>query len=401
MLRRFWLFFAQAVTVLLALMFIVVTLKPQWLQRQGQLGKQLATPIVALREVAPGIGGAPATTSYAEAAQKAMPAVVNVFSSKDGSLPPDPRAKDPLFRYFFGDRNARKQQDEPAANLGSGVIVSPEGYILTNQHVVDGADQIEVALADGRTATAKVIGSDPETDLAVLKINMTNLPTITLGRSDQSRVGDVVLAIGNPFGVGQTVTMGIISALGRNHLGINTFENFIQTDAPINPGNSGGALVDVNGNLLGINTAIYSRSGGSLGIGFAIPVSTARTVLESIITTGSVTRGWIGVEPQDVTPEIAESFGLSQKSGAIVAGVLQGGPADKAGIKPGDILVTVNGEEITDTTKLLNTVAQIKPGTPTKVHVVRKGREFDVNVVIGKRPPPPKQTLDDQDSDTE
>ncbi|PXX28040.1 MULTISPECIES: Do family serine endopeptidase [Burkholderia] len=401
MLRRFWLFFAQAVTVLLALMFIVVTLKPQWLQRQGQLGKQLATPIVALREVAPGIGGAPATTSYADAAQKAMPAVVNVFSSKDGSLPPDPRAKDPLFRYFFGDRNARKQQDEPAANLGSGVIVSPEGYILTNQHVVDGADQIEVALADGRTATAKVIGSDPETDLAVLKINMTNLPTITLGRSDQSRVGDVVLAIGNPFGVGQTVTMGIISALGRNHLGINTFENFIQTDAPINPGNSGGALVDVNGNLLGINTAIYSRSGGSLGIGFAIPVSTARTVLESIITTGSVTRGWIGVEPQDVTPEIAESFGLQQKSGAIVAGVLQGGPADKAGIKPGDILVTVNGEEITDTTKLLNVVAQIKPGTPTKVHVVRKGKEFDVNVVIGKRPPPPKQTLDEQDSDTE
>ncbi|AKM00119.1 MULTISPECIES: Do family serine endopeptidase [Burkholderia] len=401
MLRRFWLFFAQAVTVLLALMFIVVTLKPQWLQRQGQLGKQLATPIVALREVAPGIGGAPATTSYAEAAQKAMPAVVNVFSSKDGSLPPDPRAKDPLFRYFFGDRNARKQQDEPAANLGSGVIVSPEGYILTNQHVVDGADQIEVALADGRTATAKVIGSDPETDLAVLKINMTNLPTITLGRSDQSRVGDVVLAIGNPFGVGQTVTMGIISALGRNHLGINTFENFIQTDAPINPGNSGGALVDVNGNLLGINTAIYSRSGGSLGIGFAIPVSTARTVLESIITTGSVTRGWIGVEPQDVTPEIAESFGLQQKSGAIVAGVLQGGPADKAGIKPGDILVTVNGEDITDTTKLLNVVAQIKPGTPTKVHVVRKGKEFDVNVVIGKRPPPPKQTLDEQDSDTE
>ncbi|WP_175886580.1 Do family serine endopeptidase [Burkholderia sp. BCC0044] len=401
MLRRFWLFFAQAVTVLLALMFIVVTLKPQWLQRQGQLGKQLATPIVALREVAPGIGGAPATTSYAEAAQKAMPAVVNVFSSKDGSLPPDPRAKDPLFRYFFGDRNARKQQDEPAANLGSGVIVSPEGYILTNQHVVDGADQIEVALADGRTGTAKVIGSDPETDLAVLKINMTNLPTITLGRSDQSRVGDVVLAIGNPFGVGQTVTMGIISALGRNHLGINTFENFIQTDAPINPGNSGGALVDVNGNLLGINTAIYSRSGGSLGIGFAIPVSTARTVLESIITTGSVTRGWIGVEPQDVTPEIAESFGLQQKSGAIVAGVLQGGPADKAGIKPGDILVSVNGDEITDTTKLLNTVAQIKPGTPTKVHVVRKGKQFDVNVVIGKRPPPPKQALDEQDSDSE
>jgi serine protease DegQ len=246
-------------------------------------------------------------------------------------------------------------------------------------------------LADGRTTNAKVIGIDPETDLAVLKVNMTNLPTITLGRMDQTRVGDIVLAIGNPFGVGETVTMGIVSALGRNHLGINTFENFIQTDAAINPGNSGGALVDVNGNLLGINTAIYSRSGGSLGIGFAIPVSTARSVLESIITTGSVTRGWIGVEPQDVTPEIAESFGLDQKSGAIVAGVLKNGPADRAGVKPGDILTNVNGQEITDTTRLLNVIAQIKPGTAAKVHLVRKGRAIDLEVTIGKRPPPPKQ----------
>ncbi|MEX3952627.1 Do family serine endopeptidase [Paraburkholderia sp. EG287B] len=392
MLRRFWLFFAQAVTVLLALMFIIATLKPQWLQHQGQFGKQLAEPIVALREVAPGIGGGAAQGSYADAAQKAMPAVVNVFSSKDGSLPPDPRQNDPLFRYFFGDRNKnQKQQEQPAANLGSGVIVSPDGYILTNQHVIDGADQIEIALSDGRTTNAKVIGIDPETDLAVLKINLPNLPTITLGRMDQTRVGDVVLAIGNPFGVGQTVTMGIISALGRNHLGINTFENFIQTDAPINPGNSGGALVDVNGNLLGINTAIYSRSGGSLGIGFAIPVSTARSVLESIITSGSVTRGWIGVEPQDVTPEIADSFGLKEKSGAIVAGVLQGGPADKAGIKPGDVLTSVNGESITDTTRLLNVIAQIKPGTDAKIHLVRKNKDMDLDVLIGKRPPPPKQ----------
>jgi serine protease DegQ len=397
MLRRFWLFFAQAVTVLLALMFIIATLKPQWLQRQGQFGKQLAEPIVALREVAPGIGSGPAQASYADAAQKASPAVVNVFSSKDGSLPPDPRAKDPLFRYFFGNKNNNKQQEQPAANLGSGVIVSSEGYILTNQHVVDGADQIEIALADGRTTTAKVIGVDPETDLAVLKVSLTNLPTITLGRMDQTRVGDVVLAIGNPFGVGQTVTMGIVSALGRNHLGINTFENFVQTDAAINPGNSGGALVDVNGNLLGINTAIYSRSGGSLGIGFAIPVSTARSVLESIITTGSVTRGWIGVEPQDVTPEIAESFGLEQKSGAIVAGVLKNGPADRAGIKPGDILVSVDGQDITDTTRLLNLIAQIKPGSNAKIHLVRKNRELDLDVMIGKRPPPPKQPTDDSD----
>ncbi|KMQ81228.1 Outer membrane stress sensor protease DegQ, serine protease [Candidatus Burkholderia pumila] len=398
MLRRFWLLFAQAVTVLLALMFIIATLKPQWLQHQGQFGTQLAEPIVALQEVAPSIGSRPLRSSYSEGAQKAMPAVVNVFSSKDGNLPPDPRAKDPLFRYFFGDKNKRKSDEPPASNLGSGVIVSSEGYILTNQHVVDGADQIEVALADERTSSAKVIGVDPETDLAVLKINMTNLPTITLGRIEQTHVGDVVLAIGNPFGVGQTVTMGIVSALGRNHLGINTFENFIQTDAAINPGNSGGALVDVNGNLLGINTAIYSRSGGSLGIGFAIPVSTARSVLENIITTGTVTRGWIGVEPQDVTPEIAESFGLDQKSGAIVAGVLQGGPADKAGIKPGDILVSIDDDTITDTTRLLNVVAQIKPGTAVKAHVMRKNKELDVNVTIGKRPAQPRATqMPDED----
>ncbi|MGN6666752.1 MAG: Do family serine endopeptidase [Trinickia sp.] len=403
MLRRFWLLFAQAVTVLLALLFIVVTLKPQWLQHQGQFGKQLASPIVALREVAPGSGSGPAMTSYADAAQKAMPAVVNVFSGKAGSAPPNPHAKDPLFRYFFGNpKNQQQQQqrpeDETATNLGSGVIVSQEGYILTNEHVVDGADEIEVALADGRRTNAKVIGVDPETDLAVLKINMTNLPTITLGRMDQVRVGDVVLAIGNPFGVGQTVTMGIISALGRNHLGINTFENFIQTDAPINPGNSGGALIDAHGNLLGINTAIYSRSGGSLGIGFAIPVSTARSVLESIITTGSVTRGWIGVEPQDVTPAIAESFGLEQR-GTIVAGVLQGGPADKAGIKPGDVLLEVNGQNITDTTRLLNVIAQIKPGTQANVKLMRKKKEMNVVIVIGKRPPPPKQTDNNQGDD--
>jgi serine protease DegQ len=406
MLRRFWLFFAQAVTVLLAVMFIVATLKPQWLQRQGQLGRQLAAPIVALQEVAPGMGAHPATpgtVSYADAAQRAMPAVVNVFSSKDGSRPPDPRMDDPLFRYFFGDRGKNNKQQGPSpANLGSGVIISAEGYILTNQHVVDGADQIEVALADGRKTSAKVIGTDPETDLAVLKINLPNLPTITLGRMENARVGDVVLAIGNPFGVGQTVTMGIISALGRNHLGINVFENFIQTDAPINPGNSGGALVDTAGNLLGINTAIYSRSGGSLGIGFAIPVSTARTVLESIISTGTVTRGWIGVEPQDLTPDIAESFGLAQKSGTIVAGVLQGGPADKSGVRPGDILTGVNDVDIADTTKLLNTIAQIKPGTTAMLHLVRKNKKLNVSVMVGKRPPPkhaPAATLDEQDDE--
>ncbi|CAG2155093.1 Do family serine endopeptidase [Cupriavidus numazuensis] len=391
MLRRFWLFFAQAVTVVLAVWFVVATLKPEWLQR-GRVAVQSGSPIVALKEVVPNVAGAAAEGSYSEAARQAMPAVVNIFTSKNGSRrSPHPQAEDPWFRFFFGDRLPERQ--EPVSSLGSGVIVSAEGYILTNHHVVDGADEIEVALTDGRKANAKVVGSDPETDLAVLKVSLKDLPAITLGRLENVKVGDVVLAIGNPFGVGQTVTMGIVSALGRSHLGINTFENFIQTDAAINPGNSGGALVDAQGNLLGINTAIYSRSGGSLGIGFAIPVSTAKQVMESIISTGSVTRGWIGVEPQDMTPEIAESFGLDAKEGALIAAVVQGGPADKAGVKPGDVLASVDGQPITDTTALLNAIAQLKPGVDIKMKVIRRGKPAELTVTIGKRPPPPRRSL--------
>ncbi|WP_458762267.1 Do family serine endopeptidase [Cupriavidus basilensis] len=391
MLRRFWLFFAQAVTVVLAVWFVVATLKPEWLQR-GRVAVQSGSPIVALKEVVPNVAGSSAPGSYSEAAQQAMPAVVNIFTSKNGNKQtPNPQAEDPWFRFFFGDRLPERQ--EPVSSLGSGVIVSAEGYILTNHHVVDGADEIEVALTDGRKANAKVVGSDPETDLAVLKITLKDLPAITLGRIENVKVGDVVLAIGNPFGVGQTVTMGIVSALGRSHLGINTFENFIQTDAAINPGNSGGALVDAQGNLLGVNTAIYSRSGGSLGIGFAIPVSTAKQVMESIISTGSVTVGWIGVEPQDMTPEIAESFGLEAKEGALIAAVVQGGPADKAGVKPGDVLVSVDGQSITDTTALLNAIAQLKPGAEAKMKVVRRGKPTELTVMIGKRPPPPRRAL--------
>jgi len=392
MLRRFWLFFAQAVTVVLAVWFVVATLKPEWLQR-GRMAVQSGSPIVALKEVVPHGAGPSAESSYSEAAQVAMPAVVNIFSSKNGTKrSPNPQqAEDPWFRFFFGDRLPERQ--EPVSSLGSGVIVSSEGYILTNHHVVDGADEIEVALTDGRKANAKVVGSDPETDLAVLKVSLKDLPAITLGRLENVKVGDVVLAIGNPFGVGQTVTMGIVSALGRSHLGINTFENFIQTDAAINPGNSGGALVDARGNLLGINTAIYSRSGGSLGIGFAIPVSTAKQVMESIISSGSVTRGWIGVEPQDMTPEIAESFGMTTKEGALIAAVVQGGPADKAGIKPGDVLVAVDHQPISDTTALLNAIAQLKPGAAVNVKLVRRGKPTELAVTIGKRPPPPRRQL--------
>ena len=340
-----------------------------------------------MQEAAP---GAPTPNSYRDAARQAMPSVVNIFTTTEARPQKNPFMDDPFFKKFFGDQ-FEDQQDDKQSSLGSGVIVSPQGYILTNNHVVEAADEIEVALADGRKASAKVVGTDPETDLAVIKIELPNLPAITLAHVEQATVGDIVLAIGNPFGVGQTVTMGIISALGRNHLGINTFENFIQTDAAINPGNSGGALVDTNGNLLGINTAIYSRTGGNLGIGFAIPVSTAKTVMEAIIGHGQVVRGWIGVEPQDITPELAESFGLTKKTGAIIAGVLKNGPADKAGMKPGDILISVEGKPVSDTTEMLNLIAQLTPGAKAKMTVLRKAQETTLEIVVGKRPPPKRE----------
>jgi serine protease DegQ len=311
-----------------------------------------------------------------------MPAVVNVLTSK-ALRQRHPVLKDPFFKRFFGDRVPR---DEQLASLGSGVIVSADGYILTNYHVVEAADEIEVGLADGRKTAAQVVGTDPETDLAVIRIKERNLPVMVMGQVEQARVGDVVLAIGNPFGVGQTVTMGIISALGRNNLHINHFENFIQTDAPINFGNSGGALVDTNGNLLGINSAIYSQTGGSVGIGFAIPVSTARMVLEQIIKHGQVVRGWIGIESQDITPELADSFGLGRSSGAMIAGVVRGGPADKAGMRPGDILLDVQGKKIANTSEMLNQIAQLPPGGKARMTVMRKNREASLDVMVGRRP---------------
>ena len=378
--RRLWLLFAQTVTVGLAIWFIVATLKPEWINR-GARDLRFVSSQVSVQEAADGVS---AQYTYRLASQRAMPSVVNIFTTKEAKQPAHPFADDPLFRRFFGDGFG--QQDERQFSLGSGVVVSPEGYVLTNNHVIEAADEIEVALADGRKASAKLVGTDPETDLAVIKVNLPNLPAITLGKLESAKVGDVVLAIGNPFGVGQTVTMGIVSALGRNHLGINTFENFIQTDAAINPGNSGGALVDSNGHLLGINTAIYSRSGGSMGIGFAIPVSTVKTVMESIIKNGQVVRGWIGVEPQDITPELAESFGLAKSSGTIIAGVLKGGPAEKAGVKPGDILLSVADKPVSDTVSMLNVVAQLTPGDKVPLTVLRKAQETRLNVVVGKRP---------------
>ncbi len=382
MMQRLWLLFAQTITIGLALWFITITLKPEWLPRGNPATRSATTPLT-LQEAPPGNATA-SSASYREAAKKAMPAVVNIFTTKEARVLHHPWAQDPAWRRFFGDQG---EDREKQSSLGSGVIVSPEGYILTNNHVVEAADQIEVALSDGRKASATIVGTDPESDLAVIRIKLNNLPAITLGHSEQAQVGDVVLAIGNPFGVGQTVTMGIVSALGRNHLGINAFENFIQTDAAINPGNSGGALIDTRGNLLGINAAIYSKTGGgSLGIGFAIPTSAAKSVMESIIQNGQVVRGWIGVEPQDITPELAESFNLQLKSGAIIAGVVRGGPADKAGIKPGDILLSVEDRNVTDTTVMLNLITSLRPGVKARLKVLRKNQEMPLEVTIGKRP---------------
>ena len=374
--RRLWLLFAQTITVAFGLYLVIAAVRPDFLQRVTPARRIDTGPAPVLQAAGT---SKPAGASFRDAAGRAMPSVVNIFSSKSR-----PRAanKDQQLRRFFGDGTPDRQ----SASLGSGVIVSPDGYILTNNHVVDDADDIEVGLADGRTVPAKIVGTDPETDLAVIRIAERKLPVMLLGHPEQAKVGDVVLAIGNPFGVGQTVTMGIISAVGRNNLHINHFENFIQTDAAINFGNSGGALVDTSGNLLGINSAIYSQTGGSVGIGFAIPVTTAKAVLDEIVANGQVVRGWIGIESQDITPELADSFGLNRKTGAIIAGVVRGGPADKAGMRPGDILANVDGKPVASTTDMLNLIAQLAPGGKTRMTVIRKNREATVEVTVGKRP---------------
>jgi Do/DeqQ family serine protease len=381
--RKLWLVFAQTATVMLAVLFVLGTLRPEWMP----VGVGVAPQIVELKQA---VSSGPTETrgfgpsSYSDAVLRAQPAVVNIFTSKAVKSQRNPLLNDPLFRHFFGER----QDEDPqrAVSLGSGVIVTTNGYILTNHHVVEAADEIDVALADGKKLRARTVGSDPETDLAVLQVQGSNLPAITFGNDAGLRVGDVVLAIGNPFGVGQTVTMGIVSALGRSHLGINTFENFIQTDAAINPGNSGGALIDAAGSLVGINTAIYSRSGGSLGIGFAIPASSAKQVMEQIVASGGVIRGWIGVEAQEITPELADSFKLSSHEGALIAGVLRGSPAERAGIKPGDILVGVQGKTVKDPGTMLNLVAALPPGQPAKLQIRRAQKALELVVDVGRRP---------------
>ena len=369
--------------MLLAAWFIVATLQPQWLRGAG--GTHAGITLLQ----STGDSGHRPAGSLSGAAKAASPAVVSINTSQNRSK--HPKAQDPWFRFFYGE-----QDDDAPAGLGSGVIVSPEGHILTNNHVIEEADDIEVVLADGRRAAAKVIGTDPDTDLALLQIGLDKLPVIVLGQSEQLQVGDVVLAIGNPFGVGQTVTSGIVSALGRNQLGINTFENFIQTDAAINPGNSGGALVDVNGHLMGINTAIYSRSGGNMGIGFAIPVSIAQQVMRELLSKGRVTRGWIGVEPQDINPELAASFNLPHTDGqtlqgVVITGVLQNGPAAKAGIRPGDVITGVGQKKVASVSELLGRIASLPPGQPARIELWRGKGLTEVTVTPGLRPAPPQR----------
>jgi len=368
--RKFWLVFAQTATIVFAGLYLVSLFRGETPPPRGD--------VVTVREAAPGPAAGAGAASYNTAARKAIPAVVNIYTTKQVAQRPLSR-DELLLRRFFGEPPA--ERPESAVNLGSGVIVSSEGYLLTNNHVVEGADEIAVVAVGREPLAARVVGTDPETDLAVLKIDAKNLSAITFGKSEELQVGDVVLAIGNPFGVGQTVTQGIVSATGRNRLGINTFENFIQTDAAINPGNSGGALIDTNGNLIGINTAIFTKTEGSVGIGFAIPVSLARQIMEQIITKGRVDRGWLGVAAQDIEHD-------ANVRGARIMGVQRGGPAERAGIRPGDVVVAINGKPIPDTGALINETAALAPGTRGTFGVLRDGKPLSVPVEVGRRPPP-------------
>jgi len=379
--KRLWLIFAQAATICMALIFALRIFYPNFFNFRDQA--------LVVKQAEPG-SVTSTVYSYSNAVKKAMPAVVNIFTSKKPrSSPHQDFLEDPAFRHFFGDQlDEPEPQAQPENSLGSGVIVSSQGLILTNNHVIATADSIEVALSDGRKMTATVVGTDPDTDLALIKVDANDLPAITFASSDALNVGDVVLAIGNPFGVGQTVTQGIVSALGRSHLGINIYENFIQTDASINPGNSGGALINTEGNLVGINSAIYSRSGGSMGIGFAIPTTLARQVMEQIAAQGNVTRGWIGIEAQDITPELAESFRLNKAQGALIAGVLKHSPADRAGLRSGDILVAIEGKPVTDSGSMLNLIAALQPNQKATLQIVRDGTIANIAITIGKRPKP-------------
>ena len=377
--RSTWLVFSQAVTVAVAALFVLLTLKPGWLPDWAGATRTSGVLPAATVLQAAAVGASAPASGYALAALRAAPSVVSVTATR---MARNPHADDPRFRFFFGDRGGSQAQ----VGLGSGVIVSPEGYLLTNHHVVENASDIEVQLADGRQTLARVVGSDSETDIAVLKIDLDRLPAITLGNVRALRVGDAVLAIGNPFNVGQTVTAGIVSALDRTQTGSSPFQNFIQTDAAINPGNSGGALVDDQGHLVGINTAIFSRSGGNLGIGFAVPVDTARQVMDALLRGGSVRRGWIGVEPRDLNAELAESLNLPVKAGVLITGVLQNGPAARGGLRPGDVVVAIAGKPVQNTNALFAAVASLAPDSTTVIGVQRGANLLQLQVQLAERP---------------
>jgi serine protease DegS len=325
--------------------------------------------------------------SYAHAVEKVAPSVVNIFTTKITTESQSMRFKDPVLQHLFGSMLPEKTRQRLDTSLGSGVIVSDEGYLLTNHHVIDGADEIKVVLANGQSVSVSVVGSDAESDVAVLKIDSeASLIPIPINHSGDQKVGDVVLAIGNPFGVGQTVTMGIISATGRSHLGISTFENYIQTDAAINPGNSGGALVNAKGELIGINTAIFSKTGGSLGIGFAIPYSLAEGIMQQLITTGRVVRGWIGIQGQDMNEKLAEAFGLRIENGILVTGVMENGPANQAGLRPGDVITYVDDAQVDNSHELMQHIANQPPGTLLTLGGWRGSETFKVVAISGERP---------------
>jgi serine protease DegS len=376
-------FLLRAVTTGLALAFLyILVMQPRLLHGVGNVVEVRETPAPA---AAAENGGMSGPVSYADAVGRAMPAVVNIQTAKVITRRVHPLLDDPIFQHFFGNRLSGTKK-EIQTSLGSGVIISSQGYILTNNHVISGADEIQVLLGDGRSVRATVVGEDAETDLAILRIVLDKLPTIVIGDSKSLRVGDIAMAIGNPYGVGQTVTLGIISATGRDHLGINTYEDFIQTDAAINPGNSGGALINARGELIGINSAIYSRSGGSQGIGFAIPVNMAKGVMKQIIEHGHVVRGWLGIEAQDLTTELAQALNLDSTSGVLISGVLRGGPADTAGIQPGDVVLTINAQPVKEAQQAMRLISELPPDAMVRLEGSRQGKPFSVQAKVSQRP---------------
>lgn len=380
-LRKFLSFLFTSIVAGLAATFAVLLIKPQMLEPQTGGGLPPVEPAQRSATVFPASG----PVSYARAVARAAPSVVNIYTTKlttEDKLEPIDTA---LLRQYYGRRHSPQRHRQNS--LGSGVIVSPEGYLLTNNHIVEDAKQIEVVLATGKSVPVRMVGNDPESDLAVLKIEtQDSYPSIPLGNSETLAVGDVVLAIGNPYGVGQTVTMGIVSATGRSHLDINTFENFIQTDAAINPGNSGGALINAQGEMVGISTLIFSESGGSQGIGFAIPTALAQGVMEQIVRNGRVVRGWLGITGQDVTPDLVESFALHDADGILVSRVLKDGPADRAGIWPGDVITRIDGLLPTGVDDVLNIIAGKPPGSRMHVEGWRGNEKLDVYAVVSERP---------------